>query len=81
MAKPFIKWAGGKNKLVKTLIGKMPKEYNLYIEPFIGGGALFLELSPQFAIINDINKNLINCYEQIKDHNQDIIDFLSQFEE
>lgn len=81
MAKPFVKWAGGKNKLIKTLVEKMPKEYNLYIEPFIGGGALFLELSPQFAIINDINKNLINCYKQIKNCEQDIINLLSKLEE
>ncbi len=43
----------------------MPKEYNKYYEPFVGGGAVVFELSPANAVINDINKELMNAYRQI----------------
>ena len=74
MAKPFLKWAGGKRQLITTIEGVLPKnieELDTYIEPFIGGGALlfhFLEKN-QFKNwhISDINPELILCYKRIKD--------------
>ena len=51
--KPFIQWAGGKAQLLSKL--KVPLSYNRYFEPFIGGGALLLNLAPKNAVINDIN--------------------------
>lgn len=54
----------------------MPDNYNSYFEPFIGGGAVFFELTPQKAIINDFNSELINCYRQIKDNPQKLIELL-----
>ena len=62
---PVIKWAGGKRQLVATLKEEMPKTFNTYHEPFFGGGALFCELHPHPAIINDTNGQLINLYRQI----------------
>lgn len=44
----------------------MPKEYNTYYEPFIGGGALFFDVMPKKAVINDINNNLLNVYRQLQ---------------
>ncbi|MCS6942448.1 MAG: DNA adenine methylase [Geminocystis sp.] len=66
--KPFVKWAGGKRQLVNALKKEIPKHFNRYIEPFVGGGALLFELMPQKAIINDINKELINAYLVIKEN-------------
>lgn len=61
--KPFVKWAGGKRQLVETLTSLMPKDYNHYYEPFVGGGALFLTLKPENATINDLNADLMACYK------------------
>lgn len=59
---PFLKWAGGKRQLLDKIIDRMPKSFNNYYEPFIGGGALLFELEPAKAVINDINASLINAY-------------------
>lgn len=62
---PFVKWAGGKRQLLSQIRERMPKSYNVYYEPFIGGGAVLFDLLPKYAVINDINKSLINAYRQI----------------
>lgn len=74
--KPFVKWAGGKRQLVKILLKIMPKEFKLYVEPFVGGGALFFSLLPKRAIINDANEELINAYLVIRDHVEELIESL-----
>lgn len=73
---PFTKWTGGKRKLIPKLKELMPEAYGNYYEPFIGGGALFFELSPRVAIINDFNEELINCYIQIKENPIKLIEIL-----
>ena len=65
--KPFVKWAGGKRQIIDKLKQYVPEEFNIYYEPFIGGGALLFELSPKRAVVNDYNKELMNVYECIKD--------------
>lgn len=62
---PFVKWAGGKSQLLPQIKERMPEKYNSYFEPFVGGGAVIFELLPTNALINDINKALINAYRQI----------------
>ena len=62
---PFVKWAGGKRQLIPQIKERMPEKYNNYYEPFVGGGAVTFELLPSNALINDINKALINAYKQI----------------
>lgn len=62
---PFVKWAGGKRQILYKLKERMPKEYNAYHEPFVGGGALFLDIAPKKAYINDYNKELITTYKTI----------------
>ena len=62
---PFVKWAGGKRQLLSQIKERMPEKYNNYYEPFVGGGAVIFELLPANALINDINKALINTYKQI----------------
>lgn len=64
---PFVKWAGGKRQLLSQIKERMPKEYNHYYEPFVGGGAVVFALMPANALINDINKALINTYKQIRE--------------
>lgn len=65
VSRPLLKWAGGKTQIIPNLINAMPKEFNNYIEPFIGGGALFFHLSPKSAVIADSNPELISLYRQI----------------
>ncbi len=63
--KPFVKWAGGKRQLVNILLENAPVSFNRYLEPFIGGGALFFNIMPDNGIISDINPELINAYKVI----------------
>lgn len=67
-AKPFLKWAGGKRQIVSELKKYIPAEYDCYYEPFVGAGALLFELSPQKAVINDSNKELMNVYDVLCDY-------------
>lgn len=75
---PFVKWAGGKRQLLPELVSRVPK-FNVYCEPFIGGGALFFHLQPQKAIINDFNKDLINAYIAIKNDVEHLLEYLSSY--
>lgn len=65
---PFVKWAGGKTQLLTSITNLMPKEFNTYYEPFVGGGAVFFHLMPSRAVINDYNKELINAYITLRDN-------------
>lgn len=65
---PFVKWAGGKRQLLQHLSVRMPEEYTDYYEPFVGGGALLFHQKPSWAFINDINRELIHTYTEIRDH-------------
>ncbi|MDY4760683.1 DNA adenine methylase [Streptococcus thoraltensis] len=78
---PFTKWTGGKRQLLPVIKSLMPESYNNYFEPFVGGGALFFELAPKTAYINDFNSELINCYRQIKDNPRKLIDLLMKHQE
>lgn len=64
---PFVKWAGGKRQLLPQIKERMPEQFNNYYEPFVGGGAVTFELLPEKAVVNDINKSLVNAYRQICD--------------
>ncbi len=64
---PFVKWVGGKRNIIKKhLDGLLPKEFNEYYEPFVGGGSMFLHLRPKKCYINDINNELITTYNTVK---------------
>lgn len=76
--KPFVKWAGGKRQLVDILLSNVPPSFNRYFEPFVGGGALLFELQPQKAVISDINEELINAYQVIKDNVEELINSLKK---
>ena len=77
---PVLKWAGGKTQLLAQLTAKMPKKYDRYFEPFIGGGALCLSVAPEHAFINDTNKQLINLYMQLKNAPDSIIQTIHELD-
>ena len=78
---PFTKWTGGKRQLLGELRSYMPETYGRYFEPFVGGGALFFDLAPEKAVINDFNEELINTYLQIKNNPAELIDLLIKHKE
>ncbi|QKJ23666.1 Dam family site-specific DNA-(adenine-N6)-methyltransferase [Poseidonibacter lekithochrous] len=80
LVKPILKWAGGKTQLLPELISRMPLQYNNYIEPFFGGGALFFANNPENSILADINPELVNLYTSIAKEPQNIISILKTYE-
>jgi DNA adenine methylase len=64
--KPFLKWAGGKRWLTRQLTETFPKQFNRYVEPFLGSGAVFFHLRPAVSILSDTNSELINTYSVIR---------------
>lgn len=75
---PFLKWAGGKRQLISQMDKFFPRNYNKYIEPFIGGGAVFFHLLPENSIISDNNPDLINCFNVIKEDVEGLIKSLKK---
>ena len=89
-AKPFLKWAGGKGQLLSQLDALLPanlKEQEFtYIEPFVGGGAMFFHMLQFFpnikkAVINDVNPYLIKAYQVIRNTPDDLIERLTKLEQ
>ena len=77
--KPFVKWAGGKRQLLPVLCNNMPKMFNKYYEPFLGGGALFFNIvgkGQHSYHISDLNCNIVLAYTTIRDHAEELIDAL-----
>lgn len=79
-AQPFVKWAGGKRQLLEQIKARLPKHFNGYMEPFVGGGAVYFDLQPEKSIINDINESLINAYLQIKISPEEFADAISEYD-
>ena len=77
---PFVKWAGGKRQLLSQIKERMPEKYNNYFEPFVGGGAAFFELLPEKALINDINRALINAYRRICNSPKDFLGSINKLD-
>ena len=84
LAKPFVKWVGGKSQLLEEIREKYPSKIEKYCEPFGGGGAVLFDVlsryQPETVLINDINKELINTYVQIKYNCTEMIDQLSELQ-
>ena len=64
---PVVKWAGGKRQILDKIKIFLPKEFNTYYEPFVGGGAVLFELTPTNAVINDVNQELLAIYKCLQD--------------
>lgn len=76
-AEPFLKWVGGKARRVNEILNLMPEQIDYYMEPFLGGGAVALEVlrrNPDCkALLSDLNPHLINCWRQVKEDPQGVI--------
>jgi len=79
-SQPFLKWAGGKTQLLAELIARRPAAYNVYYEPFLGSGAFYFALSPVQAVLSDINDDLVNAFQVVRDNPEDLINKLSTYE-
>lgn len=75
LVSPFVKWVGGKRQLMDSIMDVIPKNIKnyTYVEPFIGGGAVLFNIQPGNAIINDFNSELINVYNVVKEHLDELI--------
>ena len=84
MAKPFVKWVGGKSQLLEEIRKKYPQKIEKYCEPFVGGGAVLFDIlqkfQPKEVLINDINKELINTYLQVKNNCEELINQLNELQ-
>ena len=90
-AKPFLKWAGGKGQLLEQLDELLPKDLGtrkhvLYVEPFVGGGAMLFHVLSKYpniekAVVNDLNRDLIDCYATIKEHPEELISALRELQQ
>lgn len=75
---PIVKWVGGKRQLLTEIMPFINKNCSTYVEPFVGGGAVFFELQPKKAIINDYNAELINVYTTVRDFPEELIEKLEE---
>lgn len=75
---PVVKWVGGKRQILDRIMKYMPENISTYYEPFLGGGAVLLELQPKKAVVNDINSELINVYQVIMGNVEELIEGLKQ---
>lgn len=78
LVSPVVKWVGGKRQIIDQITKYVPPTFSTYYEPFLGGGAVLFELQPGKAVINDINSELINLYQVIKDDVEELIADLKQ---
>ena len=79
-AKPFIKWVGWKRQLIEQFQELFPKDFNNYHEPFLWGWAVFFNLQKKQSFLSDVNKELINTYQVIKNSPKKLIEFLETLE-
>jgi len=79
--KPLVKWSGGKRDEIKQFSQYIPQDIDTYIEPFVGGGALFFHLNPKKAVISDVHTELMDFYKSIKEgHKEEIYSFMLKHE-
>jgi DNA adenine methylase len=74
--RPFLKWAGGKAQLIQQYQPYFPQNFQTYYEPFLGGGAIFFHLFPQQAVLTDINPELVNVYQCVRDSLPALVELL-----
>jgi DNA adenine methylase len=82
-ATPFVKWVGGKRSIMPELVARLPKNFNNYFEPFVGGGALFFEIASSHQnqhnyFLSDINLDLVLTYQVIKKNAESLIEILKK---
>jgi DNA adenine methylase len=80
-AGPIVKWVGGKTRLLGELAARAPTSFRRYLEPFVGGAALFFHLRPRAALLSDTNAELIACYRAVQDEVDAVIAALERHRE
>lgn len=78
---PLVNWAGGKRQIIDIIKNSLPRAYNKYYEPFVGGGSVFMNILPANGVINDINPMLVNMYKQVKASPEALIEECKTIEE
>ncbi len=78
--KPLLKYRGGKSRELSEFRRFIPKEFDKYLEPFLGGGAVFFDIEPKNAIINDINTNLMEFYKQVRNNYDNLSNELARLQ-
>lgn len=78
---PIVKWAGGKEKELKYILPKLPINYKRYIEPFVGGGAVYFSIENKQMLVNDKSEELIKLYLDIKNNNDNLISRLQNLQD
>ena len=80
----FLKWAGGKRRIMKYLDSYFPKNFENYYEPFLGAGSVFFHVkknyNPKYCMISDINRDLVQTYIAVRDNPSLLIRYLSELE-
>jgi DNA adenine methylase len=79
-AQPFVKWVGGKRQLIEQFQSLFPTEFGDYYEPFLGGGAVFFNIHKKKSYLSDMNAELINVYQVIKNDHKKLIKYLKSIE-
>jgi len=77
-ARPFLKWVGGKSRLLPRLIAELPR-YRTYHEPMLGGGALFFALRPKRAVLSDTNRELIDTFRAVQTSVGHVVTLLKEY--
>ena len=77
--KPLLRWAGGKSWLVQRLRSLLPPNIGTYYEPFLGGGSFFFNLLPENAVLSDLNERLVETYEVLRDHPDELTSILGNW--
>ena len=78
--KPFLRWAGGKTWLVRKIDDFLPDSFDIYHEPFVGGGSMFFYLEPEASLISDLNEELILTYQVLRDEPDKLVKKLLSYE-
>jgi DNA adenine methylase len=80
--RPFLRWAGGKTRLLRHLRPHFPADFACYYEPFLGGGAVFFDIRANAsgaAVLADLNPELINCWTQARDQPKQLYEAVSRY--
>lgn len=78
-AKPFVKWAGGKSRVLPAIVSRIPREFGRLFEPFAGGAALYFHLAREGGYLSDTNAELVNTYEIVRDRVEDLLEILVNY--
>jgi DNA adenine methylase len=77
--KPIIRWIGGKTQLLPEILKRVPNEFNVYHEPFVGSAAVYFALAPTNAVLSDENGELVNFYDTVRNQPSDVAALFKTF--